>query len=180
MYEHWLFRAEATGIDVKTNTLRVYDGALDNKLPVTSLAYLAKAVREIVLDEGPSAEQREADEGTRDKRQEDRAGVRVADVAGKNFTVVEYEATGNEIGAAIEAVSHIKPKIIPLTDSEVEGAEACGAEDAINVGICKAWGVRGFPPGESIEFEPRGVSKRTLDDAVREALCVDSVDPALS
>lgn len=180
VYEHWLFNAEATGIDVKTNTLRVYDGAMEHKLPVTSLGYLAKAIRQIVLDEGESAEQKEVDDGMRDMREgkgrddEEEGSLRVADVAGSSFTVIEYEASGNEIGEAIHCVSGVKPKIVPLTDSDVQGLEEAGPEDAINVGICVAWGKTGFQPGTSIEFEPKGVKKRTLGDTVREALCVDA------
>jgi hypothetical protein len=152
-FEHWLFRAEATGLDAATNTLKLYPGAEGHKLPVTSVAYLAAAVRQIVLDES----------GGR---------VRPADVAGKRFTVTEYAASGDEIGAAVQRRSGTKPKIVPLTDSEVEGAAALGFEDAIAAGISKAWGTTGFPDDGTITFAPRGVTRRTLDDTVRDALCL--------
>lgn len=153
-FEHWLFRTDATGLDAATNTLKLYPGAESRKLPVTSLPFLAAAVRQIVLDENSGR-------------------VRVADVAGKRFTVTEYAASGDDIGAALYRRTGLKPKILPLTDSEVEGASALGFEDAIAAGISKAWGTTGFPDDGTIAFAPRGVTPRTLDDTVHDALCLD-------
>lgn len=178
VFEHWLFNTEATGIDAYTNTLKLYPGAEEKKEPVTSLPYLAAAIRQIVLTEHSEAasaaeptpaESKAALESTR----RGPGSVRVSDAGGKRFTVVEYEASGNEIGAAIERVSGIKPKFVPLTDEECEACAAMGEKDpeaAINAGICMAWGKTGFPEGDSIMFTPKGVRARTLDDTVTEAL----------
>ncbi|GMK56306.1 hypothetical protein CspeluHIS016_0301460 [Cutaneotrichosporon spelunceum] len=127
-----------TGIDLVTGTLSLYPGAEDKALPITSPAYLGAAVAEIVQLETLKA----------------------------HYTVLEYAATGREIGAALEKARK-KVSFETWTDEEAAALKALGGREALSSTVRVKWGKGEWPaPGEYIPKAP----KRDIHDAVKHAL----------
>lgn len=129
----------------------MYGDALDRRFSFASLPFLGEAVAQIVLSPGFGP--------------------------GEWHTVVEQEFTGREVVAAFEAVNGSKPQIKVFTDADVDEKRKQGPVWGLGASWRVHWG-RGLWKVVNL-FEPRGVERRTLEQAVREAKGgADSEKPA--
>lgn len=140
LFEPILAVAQVSGIDVASNALSLYGRAREVRAPVTSPAYLAAAIAQVVVL--PQLE--------------------------SNYTVIEYWVSGQEVAEALEAVNGAKPVVTQFTDEEAAGAEASGVLGALSVAFRKKWGGDGFHP-EEVLFEPAGVAKGDILATLKKA-----------
>ncbi|BEJ13298.1 hypothetical protein CspHIS471_0304720 [Cutaneotrichosporon sp. HIS471] len=127
-----------TGIDLATSTLTLYPGAEEKTLSITSPAYVAAAVAEIV--QHPNLK--------------------------PLYTVVEYKVTGREIATALEKAGK-KAVIKPFTEAEIEAVRASGGLGSLSAAVRVKWGKGEWPePGAYTPAAPRGNINLTVQSAL--------------
>ncbi|KAL1406433.1 hypothetical protein Q8F55_008132 [Vanrija albida] len=141
LFEDFFFFPGFVGADAKANTLTTYPGAFDKSFPITSTPWLAEAVAQIV-SETP------------------------LDQIQDQYTVVETWFSGPQLVEAFTKVHGEKPKVAEYTEEEHAARLAGGGLPALGALLAQKWSGE-FPPGN--EFTPRGLTKRTIDQAVATA-----------
>ncbi|WOO83967.1 uncharacterized protein LOC62_05G007484 [Vanrija pseudolonga] len=139
LFEDFFFFPGFLGPDARANKLTTAPGAFDKSFPITSTPWLAEAVAQIV-SETPLDEIKD------------------------QYTVVEQWVTGPELVAAFTKVHGEKPKLAEFTPEEDAARIAGGGPPALGVLLGKKWASGVFPPGN--EFTPKGLTARTIDQAV--------------
>jgi hypothetical protein len=129
------------GLNAAANSLQLFGGARTAAFSFLSLPYLAEAVAQIVTSNefGP----------------------------GQVYTVVEAEFTGADVAKAFEDVNQRLPTVSEFTDADVEAARQESGLAGLGAAWRMHWGNGNFNVVN--RFEPAGVQKRTLVDAVKAA-----------
>lgn len=143
LFEPFLFFTPFTGLDAANNTLAFYGDALHRPIPVTSPQYLAHAIGELV------------------------STYPVHELAGKQWTVIEYETTGQQIVDALAAVHGKPPTITSITDADIEAQRALGPAAVIGAAAKVKWGAGVFSKDD--QFVPAGVAAGNLEQTVAAA-----------
>lgn len=130
------------GLDVKTNTIELYGDALNNKFSYLSLPFLAEAVAQLVLDPsfGP----------------------------GKRYTLSEAEFTGRDVVEAFKKANGKEPTVSEFTDKDVTALRDASPAAGLGASWRMHWGLGNWK-AENL-FEPKGVTKQSLEEIVRSHL----------
>jgi len=129
------------GLDAKNNTLTIYGDALRQQFSFLSLPYLAEAVAQLVVQPtfGP----------------------------GQQYTIVEAEVYGQEIFEAFEEVNGAPPTVQVMLRSDIQELRDAGPAQGLGAAWRVHWGSGNWKAVNT--FEPQGVTRRTLLQAVRDA-----------
>ncbi|KAL1409759.1 hypothetical protein Q8F55_003756 [Vanrija albida] len=141
-FEPFTFFPGFVGVWLADNQLKFYGKAEERALAVTSPGYLAAGVAQLVTD--PQF------------------------VPGKTYTIFEQAWTGRQLADAIAKAKGAPPTIEAFTDDELEALRANGPLGVLSGALIKKWGVGEFP--EVNGYKPKGVTPRTVDQAVESAL----------
>jgi hypothetical protein len=129
----------AAGVDIAKNTVGVYSEALKKPLPVTGPSYLAAVLGELVA-------------------------LPPAETLGRTFTVVEYEATGQDFIDALAKVNGSQPAFTPYTAEAEAAAHASGIFGALAASLQHKWAFGSFPNNDA--FNPASIPRRTVEQSV--------------
>ncbi|CAK9781801.1 NAD(P)-binding protein [Cutaneotrichosporon oleaginosum] len=141
LFEWAFLSGEFFGVDPKANELKLYGDALDAKFSFLSLPFLAEAVAQLLLEPsfGP----------------------------GQNYTLSEAEFTGRDVVEAFKSVHGKEPTISQFTDADVQKLRDASPAAGLGAAWRMHWGNKNWK-AENL-YHPKGVSPRTLEQAVREA-----------
>ncbi|BEI85734.1 hypothetical protein CcaverHIS002_0600210 [Cutaneotrichosporon cavernicola] len=129
------------GVDPKANELQLYGDALNAKFSYLSLPFLGESLAQLLLDPtfGP----------------------------GQNYTFSEAEFTGHELVEAFNKVHGTEPKITQFTDADVQKLRDMSPAAGLGASWRMHWGNGNWKAVNL--YEPKGVTKRSLEQAVRES-----------
>jgi uncharacterized protein YbjT (DUF2867 family) len=138
----WAFLSrDFFGVDAKANELQLYGDALNKKFSYLSLPFLGEALAQLLLEPGFGP--------------------------GQNYTLSEAEFTGRDVVEALKSVHGKEPKISQFTDADVKSLRDKSPADGLGAAWRMHWG-NGNWKAENV-FQPKGVSRRPLEQAVRDA-----------
>lgn len=129
------------GLDAEKNVMTVFGDALRQKFSFLSLPYLGAAVAQLV--------------------------THPAFAAGKQYTIVEAEFTGQDVADAFETVKGSPPTVNIMTPADIQAMQAAGPGPGLGAAWRMHWGSGNWNVVNL--FEPVGIPKRTLLDAVKDA-----------
>ncbi|GMK56053.1 hypothetical protein CspeluHIS016_0211090 [Cutaneotrichosporon spelunceum] len=138
----WAFLDPAFfGVDPQANKLQLYGDALNAKFSYLSLPFLAEALAQLLLEPsfGP----------------------------GQNYTFSEAEFTGHDVVEVFKKVHGTAPAISQFTDADVQRLRDASPGAGLGAAWRMHWGNGNWKAANL--FEPKGVTKRSLEQAVREA-----------
>lgn len=142
LFEWAFLNKDFFGLDAKNNTIALYRDALESKFSFLSLPYLAEAVAQLIVEPsfGP----------------------------GQRYTLSEAEFTGRDVVEAFKKAHGKEPQVTKFTDEGVTQLREASPAAGLGASWRMHWGLGNW----NVEnlYEPKGVTKRTLEQAVRESI----------
>ncbi|ODN73180.1 hypothetical protein L202_07741 [Cryptococcus amylolentus CBS 6039] len=141
LFDKFFFAYKALGSDVKSNKVQYFRKSLDNKIHITSLAYLGHAVTQLITT--PSS---------------------LSELGNTQPHLYDLTPTGNEIASAFEKINGSAPQKYELKEEEYE-ERLKALPGAITAAIFRKWGEDDW--GDLPKTEVEGWKEEKFEDVAK-------------